>query len=158
RRRQAADEAGRRPRSPRLLHAQAEGHVRREDGVRHESVRVAARGRRAGDWRAAGALRSRSPDRSVATTKSKRKLTPAPAPPATFGNYLCYAVRALDRRARHYPAVNVDDQFWTTRTGIVVLRAAELCTPARTTAGSLTPSPVPDPRDQLVCYAITARG
>ena len=93
----------------------------------------------------------------VATTKLRRKQTPAPAAPGNLGNYLCYAVSALDRPARRFPTVNVNDQFWTTTTGIVVLRPLEMCTPARTTAAGLLPSPVPDPRDQLVCYAVTPR-
>jgi hypothetical protein len=93
----------------------------------------------------------------VASAKNRRKLTPAPPPPANFANYLCYAVRAVDSPARHFPVINVNDQFWTTRTGVAVLRPAELCTPARTTGAGLTPSPVPNARDQLVCYAVALR-
>src|SRR4029079_5219270 len=49
------------------------------------------------------------------------------------------------------------DQFWTTRTGVAVLRPAELCAPTRTTGAGLTPSPVPNARDQLVCYPVALR-
>lgn len=60
----------------------------------------------------------------VASAKNRRKLTPAPSPPANFANYLCYAVRAVDSPVRRFPVINVNDQFWTTRTGVVVLRPA----------------------------------
>jgi len=36
----------------------------------------------------------------------------------------------VDSPARRFPVINVNDQFWTTRTGVAVLRPAELCTPA----------------------------
>src|SRR5205823_13002708 len=86
----------------------------------------------------------------VASAKTKQKQATAPAKPTNLSNYLCYAVRALDRPLRRYTSVNLDDQFWTTRTGIAVLRAEELCTPARTSGLNFPPSPVPDSRAPLV--------
>ena len=93
----------------------------------------------------------------LATAKTRQRQSKAPAVPTNMGSYLCYSVSALDRPARRFTNVNLEDQFWATRSGIVVVRPSDFCSPARVTATGVGTSGVPDSRDQLLCYDVTLR-